>query len=112
MEFFIPNVPSLAQADSIYQSIQDFVKAPTQEKRIYSLEWMHEGIPCQVSVGNTLPKLFHCDEPVLAIFDCSETLIKICTPTRGTVQCPPVYVDKLSVSAMAWFDPINEWASK
>ncbi len=112
MRFFIPNVTDNTQAEAIYQAIQTFIQAPPQKQRIQRIEWMHEGIHCQTQVGEKLPNLFHTQDVTLAIFDCDDDLVKICSPTRGTMHTPPIYVDKLSISAMSYFEDTQTLASK
>ncbi|OAN17721.1 hypothetical protein A3K86_02030 [Photobacterium jeanii] len=103
MDFFVPSAESREQAESVFSSIANHVSAPTQEKRIHKVEWLHEGEPCQCEIGKPLPTVFRNDETVLAIFDCGD-LLKICTPNRGAIKFDPIHASKGKVVSIAYFD--------
>ena len=108
MDFFIPLTTDHQQAENVYSGLMTYLKTPPQAQRIHTLSWMHEGIPCECSVGGNLPDIFCLSEPILAIFDCGD-LLKICTPSRGTVHNAPIYVDKLSVHHVEYFNPSSRF---
>ncbi|MGF1702581.1 hypothetical protein L4D09_19990 [Photobacterium makurazakiensis] len=102
MDFFVPSASSPSQAESVFSSIANHVDAPTQEQRIFKLEWQHEGQACTCEIGQPLPAIFRTDETVLAIFDCGD-LYKICTPNRGAIKFDPIHASKTSVNSVEYF---------
>ncbi|KLV07132.1 hypothetical protein ABT56_06135 [Photobacterium aquae] len=103
MDFFVPSASSPQQAEAVFTSIAKHVKAPEQAKRIYKVEWHHEGIECLCEIGQPLPAVFRTDETVLAIFDCGD-VVKICTPNRGAIKFDPIHATKADVSNIEYFN--------
>jgi len=99
MEFFIPAAQDPAQAEEVYKAIAQFVTAPVTNKRIWKLQWKHNGMDMQCEVGQPLPAYYKTgSDPVLAIFDCGN-LYKICTIYRGGKQGEPILAGKNYSSA-------------
>ncbi|MBH8554828.1 hypothetical protein I8751_21225 [Nostocaceae cyanobacterium CENA357] len=103
MKFFVPAANDHTRAEHVYYAIAKYAQAPITEKRIWKLQWLHNGINMECEVGKTLPSYYQTGkELVLAIFEC-EGLYKICTLTRGGVKGEPVLVEKNSQSSATYF---------
>ncbi|MBV1839899.1 hypothetical protein [Photobacterium ganghwense] len=102
MDFFVPSASGPQQAEAVFTSIAKHIQAPTQQQRVYKLEWRHEGKVCQCEIGKPLPAIFRNDETVLAIYDCGE-VYKICTPNRGAIKFDPILASKSAVQHVEFF---------
>lgn len=104
MHFFIPAATTDKQAESIYQTLAINHNAPFHEKRIYQMQWEHEGLKIDTKVGDLLAPHFGIkQEKVLAIFDCGH-LFKICTPKRGAIHSAPIIVSRMFIDKLVYFN--------
>ncbi len=104
MKFFVPAAEDDAQAERVYKSIAEFVKAPINDERIWKLEWIHNSMSMQCEVGKPMPSYYETgDDPVLAIFDCGNFYI-ICTTNRGGVRGEPILAGKDYNSIPTYFN--------
>ena len=102
MKFFIPAAETDAEADVILESIAKFIQVQLPERRIYKLTFMHNGVEYSVEVGQPAPNYFQADGPVIAIL--GDDPLCICLPERGVIRGSPIYVGRLSVKAIEYFD--------
>lgn len=94
MKFFVPAAEDDAQAERVYQSIAKHIGARSNQPRISSLSWDHNGMSMSAEVGRPLPVYYGTGaEPVVAIFDIGDCYA-ICTETRGVIEGGPVYAGK------------------
>ncbi len=103
MKFFVPAANDHIRAEHVYNAIAKYAQAPITEKRIWKLQWLHNGMNMECEVGKTLPSSCQTGkELVLAIFEC-ENLYKICTLTHGGVKGEPILIEKSSQSSAIYF---------
>ena len=103
MKFFIPQVKDPEQTEIVYAAIKKFVGEVTGreifDRRIYSIEHMHEGKLLRLEVGEFDDQF---REMVIAILQ-SEDYFFVCTPLRGVTRNPPVFVDAGDVHIVVEF---------
>jgi len=106
MRFFIPAAEDEAQAESVYGSIREFLGtelgAAFDERRVFSLRYVHDGKEYSAEVGKT-----HAlnGEPVVAILHEPERrLYHVCTTNRGVARGGSILVGEHSVKACEDFD--------
>ena len=91
MKFFIPHTNNANSAERIYQTIKSNVQLSTgwtvTNRRIFRIEYSHNGIPNEAQVGAISTAN---GEEVMAIFE-SPPVYFVCTPSRG-VTVDPIYV--------------------
>lgn len=104
MKFFIPHAKDEKEAESVFEGIAKFIQAPVTKERIRKLKWKHEGKDFECEVGEAMPSYYQTgEEPVLAIFDCSNHY-KICTPNRGGLRGEPIMAGKSYDSQAEFFE--------
>jgi hypothetical protein len=91
MKFFIPSAEDPTAAEKVYDAIVKFnceqLKATISPKRIYKLDFAHEGRSFTATVGEVFPRL---RETVVAIlFDTTKKCYLICTAHRGVARGEP-----------------------
>jgi hypothetical protein len=106
MKFFIPSAKDSAQVNEVYEGTRKFVgqqmAATLSPRKIYRLEFVHEGKACTATVGETFERLH---EPVIAIlFDASRNLYLICTPNRGVLRGEPYLAGSSEIRSVEDFD--------
>lgn len=104
MKFFLPLTENEATTETKYRAIAEFVSAPIQERRIWKLKWLHNGMQMACEVGHPLPSYYQLGkEPVIAIFD-TGSVYKICTPSRGVLSGVPVLAGRDYHAHPTYFD--------
>jgi hypothetical protein len=97
MKFFIPAADSLEQAESVWQSIRAFMLqqgygyGSISDRRIYSMEYTHDGKECYDVVGG---KDRYGHEIIIAMLE-TPSVFLCCTPNRGVVRGEPILTGKL-----------------
>ena len=100
--FFVPGAINDEQAEKKYDSIKAFVDAPIDDRRIYSLTYLHDGNRYHAEVG--LPHLLN-GEPVEAILKKREYgLYYVCTLNRGVARGGPILIGEHDVISAEDFD--------
>ena len=105
MKFFIPHASDVAEAEQTLASIAKFVGAVVPEvgRRIWKLEFRHNGRSFSVEVGQPIPAYYEeRDQPVIAIF--AGEPYKICLPTRGVVRGDPILAGANAVTKVEFFE--------
>lgn len=108
MQFFIPHAEeSSSDPEQIYAAIVEFAEEQSgwkvQDRRIYSLEYHHEGKRYTARVGEYEPRT---REEVIAILRSVTYLV--CTPKRGVARGEAMMVGMNEVDAVIDFDkPID-----
>lgn len=91
MKFFLPHATDPASAETAYNAIKQFAEELTgwkvSNRRIYRLEFVHNGKHYTAEVGQ---RTDFNDEEVIAILDSDPYLI--CTPNQGVIVGPPLFV--------------------
>jgi len=90
-KFFIPHAETPEQAERIYKEIKYFVQSTTKydisERRIFRIEYIHNGMKHEAEVGAISTAN---GEEVMAILESFVYLV--CTPSRGVTEDIPIYV--------------------
>jgi hypothetical protein len=91
MKFFVPVTDDPVVAESVYKAVVEFnskqLKSAISPKRIYKLDFAHEGRSFTATVGEVFPRL---KERVVAIlFDTTKKCYLICTAHRGVANGGP-----------------------
>jgi hypothetical protein len=98
MKFFIPLYKNPEETEKFYQAIKQSALSttgyPLTERRIFKLEFQHNGIKFEDEVGE-ITDTNH--EYVIAILE-SEAWYLVCTPSRGALVGTPMYVGKHDTS--------------
>ena len=93
MKFFVPHSESDEEAESVRESVRDFLAsqgAPTYEDRIHRIKFRHNGKAYDLSVGQTHPDL---REEVLFIFRAKHPgLYYACSANRGVLRGEPYLI--------------------
>jgi hypothetical protein len=106
MKFFIPSTDDPVVAEDVYKAIVKFhsekMKATISPKRIYRIDFAHEGRPYTATVGETFLRL---REVVVAIlFDTRKKCFLICTPSRGVARDVPYLSGHEELRTIEYFD--------
>jgi len=106
MKFFIPAAKDAAQEKEVYEGTRKFVSqqmgAKLSPRRIYRLEFVHEGKAYTATVGETFERL---DERVIAILlDTVRDLYFICTPNRGVLRGDPYLAGSSEIRSVEDFN--------
>jgi hypothetical protein len=102
-KFFIPAANDENQRDKVYDGIKKWATECTgwkiEDKKIYSLRYIHDGKWYEAQVGEPdgLTK-----EKVIAILKSNAYLI--CTPNRGVIRDMPILVGPESAYDIKYFD--------
>lgn len=103
MRFFISDVKNEEEALEIYEQIKKFAikntTFPITERKIYHIEYEHDGIEYSVSVGQMHPNNW---EPIFAIFEANAFLV--CTANRGVFIGEPILVGTTNISKIEEFE--------
>lgn len=109
MKFFIPFAEDEAQAEQVYLSTRRFVTEDNESvlsrRRIYSLDFKHEGKNYHVAVGEVFSRIH---EIVIAIlYHPAMDLYYVCTPSRGVVRGMPYLTGGNEVYYVGYFEQSN-----
>ena len=103
MKFFIPYAKDKKQAEEVLQGIKKFAKETIgwdiTDRRIFSLNYTHEGRKYHSEVGKTDDRV---GEKVIAILESNTYLV--CTQNRGVVRGGPVLVGKMEATRVIDFE--------
>ena len=86
-KFFIPHAETPEQAEETYKAIKYFVQYDISERRIFRIEYIHNGIKHEAEVGAISTAN---GEEVIAILESFVYLV--CTPNRGVIRGIPIHV--------------------
>ena len=106
MKFFIPAAADPVAAERVYDAIVTFnsaqLKATISPKRIYKLDFAHEGRSFTATVGEVFPRL---REKVVAIlFDTTKECYLICTASRGVARGEPYFSGHEELRNIEYFE--------
>ena len=91
VKFFIPHAKTTEEAERIYKAIKSIAQRTTtyhiSERRIFRIEYTHNGIKHEAKVGAVSTAN---GEEVMAILE--SFVFLVCTPTRGVSGNIPIYV--------------------
>lgn len=97
MKFFIPFAEDEKEAESVYNSIKEFLKTEysrfSSDERIYSIEFTRDGIDYKETVGE---KFQLNGETIIAILQCNG-IHHVCTKNRGVLKNEPMIAFAKSV---------------
>lgn len=100
MRFFIPHAKD-EKTENIWRGVKKFAEQttawPVGERKVYRLEFVHEGTKQVACVGKQL-----YGEEVIVILESVTYLV--CTPNRGVLRGLPILVGKNEVIAIEFFD--------
>jgi hypothetical protein len=105
VKFFLPAADSPEQAESVYGSIRSFAEEQTgwktTDRRIYRLEYRHEGKNYSAQVGEFDPRI---DEVVIAILETVRGVYLVCSQNRCVLRGEPMLVGSDEVYIRLDFD--------
>jgi hypothetical protein len=102
MDFFLPSTPDPDAAEELINAVESFTEDATgwavRPGRASSVEYWEEGQLVRATVGNLLQ-----GETVQCILN-TDRLLVICTENRGVGWGSPIFVDKMAVATVRWFN--------
>lgn len=106
MKFFIPAAQDEAQEQRVYDAIKEFLGselgAAFDDRRVFSLRYVHEGKEYYAEVGK--PHNLN-GEPVVAIlYEPGRNLYHVCTTNRGVARGMSILVGGYSVRSSEDFE--------
>lgn len=102
MKFFIPTAVTPEQAEEVYAAVALRNGAPVGSRRIYAIEWIHQGEAYAARVGEAAPARYGTGA-VIAILDCGG-LYKVCTQNRGFAHGEGTYIGVNEICDVVYFD--------
>lgn len=102
MKFFVPTAKDNQQSEELYLAIVKFNSTirPISNRRIYSIEYSHNGKSCVSEVGKHHPLN---GEMIFSILE-SQDVYFICTLTRGFQKGDPILVGVNDLARIVDFD--------
>ena len=91
MKFFIPFSSDDEQAESVLDATSKFTGFPIPERRIYQIDYSHNGTKMRATVGEPADDYYREEGPVIALLK-NESCLAICTKDRGVVRGTPIFV--------------------
>jgi len=120
--FFLPYIDDPAKAAEFYEAVVAFSRdthgwAVDESKRIFRLEYVHNGKEWEAEVGQPHPyghpttweyvpdySDAKAGEWVVAILECDPGPFLVCTHNRGVVRGEPILVGDAEVRTIEYFD--------
>lgn len=107
MKFFVPNVKDVSLSEAVYIGIakHNGVEIPPSDKRIASIEFVHNSQHMVCTVGESLPEYYREGSGlILAIFEKDKHYI-VCSPSRGGLGGVPILAGK-PIRNVEYFDDV------
>ncbi|RYU14845.1 hypothetical protein [Nocardioides iriomotensis] len=102
MRFFVPGAADIEQAEHLWNATRTFAQDQlawqVTDRRIFQLNYHHEGKPFVAEVGKPDPRT---GETVLVILESNAFLV--CTRNRGVVRGEPILVGDEEVRTITEF---------
>ena len=104
MKFFVPGARDADEAELALASMARFNGVPVPERRIYRLEFRHNGRVFSIEVGGWIPDYFDEGQQVVCAVLEGPLGLQICLPTRGVLRGSPILVSSESVISKEFFE--------
>ena len=109
MKFVIPASDDESQAETLYDSIRQFAMLQTRlllsERRVFSIEYMIDGLRHWAEVGKVNPGV---GEEVFAILETNSSSYLVCSPNRCVYRNEPMHVESRQIRRVVYFDDETE----
>lgn len=99
MKFFMPFTVSPEHEQGLYEDIKESLSkelgADYSQRRIFALDWMHDGMRHYAEVGR--PTDVSGETVIAILYDTQADLYHVCTPERGVLSGMPIVAQASSV---------------